>query len=709
MNTRARAAIALTLALLLLSAVETRAQIFISTVTNTGYRQNFDALASSGASNPWANNATLPGWYASQAAAPFAVTNYRASSGSDTAGSLYSFGSASAPERALGSLPSGTPGNLAYGVRFTNDTALAMTNVTITYTGEQWRRVANGGIQTLAFAHLVSSGMIANADAVGTNYSWTAVSALDFNSPNLGPTGAIDGNAATNRHVLAGSLAGVLLPPGHELFLRWLDVNDLSGSDYGLAVDDLTVAFTPVTFSDPTITLPPASRTNAVQTAATFSVGAVGQSTLRYQWFKGALPLTNGVNLSGATAETLVLSQVRHADAGSYSVIVSSAAGSRTSAPVTLTVVGFTIAPVGPTNTLAGTPVSVGVSFLDNQSGVNSLAGTSSNPGILANASILGAAAGSAGSVTLTPSPASHGVALVTLTASDGAFTASTVFPLLVVPSANVLFNDHFDYPDGSVTAVSCGLWRHHSGPAGESIVTNGELCVSRSFDEDVNALLLGAPYESTSGMVLYSKFKLRFVLAPTTNGNYFAHFKDASGSGLRGRIWASTASGHLRLAIGNASTNFASAAEFPLNLELGTNYTVVSSLCLSNGLCSLWLNPASEADPHVTASDALPSLLPVSTYAFRQDSGQGILYVDDLVVGTSFAAVMGASAPLPEHLTATVSAGKLILNWSQPNWSGLLSGPSLNALTTTNRGVASPFTNVINAQPTFYRLFWTP
>src|SRR5687768_3945617 len=52
------------------------------------YSQNFDSLGS--ASGSWADNSTLPGWYAAKQTAPTAVTSYTADNGSLTAGSLYS-------------------------------------------------------------------------------------------------------------------------------------------------------------------------------------------------------------------------------------------------------------------------------------------------------------------------------------------------------------------------------------------------------------------------------------------------------------------------------------------------------------------------------------------------------------------------------------------------------------------------------------------
>jgi hypothetical protein len=85
------------------------------------------------------------------------------------------------------------------------------------------------------------------------------------------------------------------------------------------------------------ITGQPASRTNIAGTTASFSVGAQG-SQLGYDWLRGGIPLVNGGNVSGATTATLTLSSVLSGDAASYSVVVSNATGSLTSAPATLTV-----------------------------------------------------------------------------------------------------------------------------------------------------------------------------------------------------------------------------------------------------------------------------------------------------------------------------------------------------------------------------------
>jgi hypothetical protein len=224
------------------------------------YSQNFDSLASSSTSSSsavaWADNTTLPGWYASKAYlsgtsstfGPFAYTSYRVDTGTANAGWIYSYGVAGVnpvTDRALGSLASGTPKTNIFGVWIENDTASPVDTVTVSYTGEEWRNGGNTTVQTLFFSYGLSSTGFTSPIDTGTNgvNGWVGVNALNFLSPTVGATAAaLDGNVAANRTVFGPTvLTGVTLNPGDSIFLRWLDVDD-SGNDHGLAVDDLTVS-----------------------------------------------------------------------------------------------------------------------------------------------------------------------------------------------------------------------------------------------------------------------------------------------------------------------------------------------------------------------------------------------------------------------------------------------------------------------------------
>jgi len=257
-------------------AIGATAQVAMSGGT---YSQNFDSLANSG-TPAWTDNSTLPGWYISKSALPSNVTSYTPGTGTSGTGAIYSFGTNDAngiTDRALGSVASGTPGNFAYGVRFTNDTGLAQSNITVSCTGEQWRNGGNTSAQILAFSFLVSSNPITNSDAVNAN-NWTAFAGLDFTTPIIGSTaGALDGNNPANEQVFTNVVLPAVVQSGQEIFLRWFDAND-SGTDHGVAIDNLTVSFSASTNSPATNPPPVIVLTNSSVTLMTYNVKGNGST-----------------------------------------------------------------------------------------------------------------------------------------------------------------------------------------------------------------------------------------------------------------------------------------------------------------------------------------------------------------------------------------------------------------------------------------------
>jgi len=82
----------------------------------------------------------------------------------------------------------------------------------------------------------------------------------------------------------------------------------------------------------PSIAQQPASVSVRANDAVSFAVVVSGTAPFTYQWqFRGA-------NIVGANAATYTIAQVQNADAGTYTVVVSNAAGSVTSAAATLTI-----------------------------------------------------------------------------------------------------------------------------------------------------------------------------------------------------------------------------------------------------------------------------------------------------------------------------------------------------------------------------------
>ena len=95
----------------------------------------------------------------------------------------------------------------------------------------------------------------------------------------------------------------------------------------------------------PSIQTQPASQNVNLGATVTFTVAASGDSPLTYQWQK------NGVNIPGATSQSLAISNVQPGDQGTYTVVVNNPGGALTSNSATLGV----ILPVAPSGNSAQT------------------------------------------------------------------------------------------------------------------------------------------------------------------------------------------------------------------------------------------------------------------------------------------------------------------------------------------------------------------
>lgn len=365
-----------------------------------------------------------------------------------------------------------------------------------------------------------------------------------------------------------------------------------------------------------------------------------------------------------------------------------------------------TITQISNTNTLVNTPVTIPF-VIGDDSPVSGLTVSydSLNTELLPIANITITGSGANRELTLIPVSDAVGTAPISVSVSDGNSTTTTEFALVVRPNNQVIFNDLFSYTDGNLVDASGRFWTDHSGTTALT-VSNGKVTIDGTRSQDANAPLIGAPYETNSSTVLYSSFKVNFSVLPTSAGAYFAHFKDNSTFGFYGRVWATTngaAEGKLRLSIGNASNANATSGQFPQDLTPGEDYTVVTRLVLSNGQSTIWINPTSESDTHVTDTTTVTNT-PVYQYALRQASGEGTLSLDDLVIGTSFAAVTGITTPEPIALTIQYLGGEVILTWPDPQFR-LEAAPDLSSGFTDVPGATSPYHYPVSGGQRFFRL----
>lgn len=226
-------------------------------ITATGsYTQDFNSLPSSGTSNSWQNNVTLPNWYG-QSSGTTNPTTIIADAGTNTTGSYHSYGAVGSNDRALGTLASNGTGDIAYGVLLRNNSSSTITEMTVAYTMEQWRNGGNTATQSILFYYKVDNAPITSSLNPGSGAGWTAVPALNASSLVASSTAAaLNGNDPSNRVVIpAVSLPSLNLAPGQYIFLKWDDLNN-TGNDHGLSIDDLTITWT-VAAAEPPVVVDP--------------------------------------------------------------------------------------------------------------------------------------------------------------------------------------------------------------------------------------------------------------------------------------------------------------------------------------------------------------------------------------------------------------------------------------------------------------------
>ena len=232
-------------AALALATLQASAQF---SLTGTSYTQDFDSLGSAGT-----DLSPLTGWVAGTNQPPQSASgdlNARTNGvitsqalvvtdGATTSGFNYNVGTTGSGERAVGAIGSSLKTRLTE-FSFINNTGVTITDLTISYTGEQWRLgktgpdAGSGLPDTMLFAYGTD----------GITFT-VAGSSFNFVSPTTaGTVGPLDGNLAANRTTgLGGTLTGVNIANGATFYLRWIDP-DSAGSDNLLAIDDFSLTAT---------------------------------------------------------------------------------------------------------------------------------------------------------------------------------------------------------------------------------------------------------------------------------------------------------------------------------------------------------------------------------------------------------------------------------------------------------------------------------
>ncbi|MBC8002569.1 MAG: hypothetical protein H7X97_08275 [Opitutaceae bacterium] len=450
-------------------------------------------------------------------------------------------------------------------------------------------------------------------------------------------------------------------------------------------VDDLRIgnSFFAVTTSDPSVLNPPTiSAIPAQTTGAGVVLGPINFTVADGETLAADLTLgKSSTNLTLVPDANIVFG----GSGGSRTVTITPALGQQGETEITITVtdgnnnsaarkflvrVGYPSITAIPNVTTASNTTSIDLTFTvgDGESlpGDLQLSATSSYAALIPDNNVIFGGSGASRTVRVTPAQGFTGNSTITVTVSDGQLTATTTFIATVSPELGLILNETFTYPDGS---LADGInWLSHSGTTGNPLVISGRGFLAATNAVDVNRELLARPFGITNGHVFYASYKLDYQVLPSGNGgDYFSHFKDTGTANFRARSFALTngaAAGKFRMGVANSAASVSGTNILVRDLATNTTHTVVVRYNPGTGECRLWVNPASEADVSAVSTDSSGGI-DVDSFALRQNSGIGALFLDDLKVGGSFATVYTAPVPSPTIGLSLVSASTLQIAWT--------------------------------------------
>lgn len=205
--------------------------------------QNFNTLPTT-AGTEWNDNTTLPNWWLhrSNAAAPFPIpllVNDNVAATAFAAG-IYSFGPTGGADRAFGTVPTGTLGEISQVVVLQNTSALPIQITNIAFAIEKWRENNTAGItERIDFSYQKNTEEFAITSVLGQG--WTDLNNYDVVVPHSGTASAIH-NPGLNYPVNQAPVDAIVVDPGQYAAFRWLNPNE-SGSDAYLGLDDVVISY----------------------------------------------------------------------------------------------------------------------------------------------------------------------------------------------------------------------------------------------------------------------------------------------------------------------------------------------------------------------------------------------------------------------------------------------------------------------------------
>lgn len=509
---------------------------------------------------------------------------------------------------------------------------------------------------------LTGNGLLITGD-------FTATPRTDFISPN-------SANASVNV-VIPPPWGDALINEKIHLTLGTLSNSLNAANGTRIVLNSTSLEFTPITSGMP----PTISAIQNITTIATlesptnsFTVGDPEDGPDALAPFaissnEGVVASAN-VFFEGTGANRTVHVIGSAAGTATITVTVYDSAGNPADRLFTVTVLPLNFAPVistpPPAHTQLNTPVVVPFTVEDTESPATNLTVFAEiaphSAGILAEVTVGSDETGTNRTVTVTPVADANGVGVVRLQVSDPEGSLATVsFGVMVLAAPNLVFNDHFDYPDATIGLFpgSANLWARRSVSAGAvnfSTQSGAAYIRPRSNADDGAAQLAGGPYTPASRAVLYAKASATWIdvggefATNSVGGGFFALSQSGTATSILVADVATSLSGGPEGNFGLGLWDLAGVVQpYPGDAipSFGGPYTIVTRYDVASARSTLWVNATSEADPHVSASDA-NTPVSINYIGLRQDQGMGFILVDDVQVILAITPLLTAGGPVP-------------------------------------------------------------
>jgi len=502
-----------------------------------------------------------------------------------------------------------------------------------------------------------------------TSGPFTATPLLDFISPSTA--------GVTRTFAIPGPWGQFLL--NNELVLVMTSLNDPTNQANGLRlqtnfsyvmfqqlvgappsispISDLTVMATQMSATNSFSVDDPEDGPNGLMPNAVSSNEAVVPSANVF--FGGSGANRSVYVLAGSTAGT-----------ANITVSVTDSDGNVAQRTFTVTVVPLNFPPSistpSPTNTLTNVTVTVPFTVSDPETPAEALTVTGAiawySTNVLASLSFGGS--GSNRTVQVTPVAGADGVGIVTVQVSDpNNNTSSVSFAVMVLPSTDAVFSDHFDYPDGELFVNAPGFWARRGGVQAVKLKTMSQqawIRQSSTAESGIGPLAHG-PFAVGNRTMLYTVFKATWVdlgqlpLVGTSVGA-FLHLYDPGSASVVAAIATTTndvPEGSFRLRVANGT----GYTVYPQDLAINTTYKIVVRYDVDNAQTTLWIDTSPESSPGVTATDSITPV-PISHVGLRQNSFMGNIWIDDLQVFAITPPVITAIQVVGSNVEIYFSAG---------------------------------------------------